>query len=191
MAKHFVLIDRDGTLIVEKHYLCNPDEVELIPHAARALKLLQEAGWGICVVTNQSGIARGYFDMDQLGSVHQRLVDMLGRLDVQLDGIFLCPHSPDDGCNCRKPLPGMIDQAIGVHGFNPRQAWVIGDKEVDVGLGHAVGARSILVRTGYGKIYELDTKADFIADDLAAAIDLVLNGSGQATNDLLVPGLVV
>jgi D-glycero-D-manno-heptose 1,7-bisphosphate phosphatase len=179
MNKRFVLIDRDGTLILEKHYLFDPDQLELIPGAVPALKRLKEAGWGICMVTNQSGIARGYFDIGQLGKVHQRLTEMLARFDVELDGIYLCPHSPDDHCDCRKPLPGMIHQAMAVHGFNPRQAWVIGDKEVDIGLARAVGAKGILVRTGYGKLYESETKADFVANDIAAAVDLILDPSGS------------
>jgi D-glycero-D-manno-heptose 1,7-bisphosphate phosphatase len=174
MAKRFVLIDRDGTLVLEKQYLSNPDQLELIPGAARALYQLQNAGWGICLVTNQSGIGRGYFDASHLDRVHQRLAEMLARLDVKLDGIYVCPHGPNDECNCRKPLPGMILQAIAAHGFNPRQAWVIGDKEVDVDLARAVGAKSVLVRTGYGKQYELDTKADLVADDLAAGIEMIL-----------------
>jgi D-glycero-D-manno-heptose 1,7-bisphosphate phosphatase len=179
LVKRFVLVDRDGTLNLEKNYLSAPDQLELIPGAGPALKRLQDAGWGICVVSNQSGVARGYFDMEQLAKVHRRLEEMLARFDVRLDGIYLCPHSPDDGCNCRKPLPGMVHRAMADHGFDPRQAWVIGDKEVDVGLGHAVGAKSILVRTGYGKLYESETKADFIADDLAGAIDLVLGEMRQ------------
>jgi D-glycero-D-manno-heptose 1,7-bisphosphate phosphatase len=178
MTKRFVLIDRDGTLIVEKCYLSDPDQLELIPGAALALKRLQKAGWGICMVTNQSGIARGYFDMKQLGKVHQRLTEMLARFDVELDGIYLCPHGPNDECDCRKPLPGMIHQAMAAQGFNPGQAWVIGDKEADVGVGHAVGATSILVRTGYGKHYESETKADFIVDDLPAGIDVILDRKG-------------
>ena len=176
MVKRFVLIDRDGTLVFEKHYLSNPDQLELIPGAAPALKRLHEAGWGICVVTNQSGIGRGLFDVRQLDKVHQRLAEMLARFDVKLDGIYLCPHDPNDKCNCRKPAPGMVHQAMAAHGFNPRQAWVIGDKEVDVGLGHAVEAKSILVRTGYGKLYESETRANFVANDLAEAIDLILDG---------------
>jgi D-glycero-D-manno-heptose 1,7-bisphosphate phosphatase len=174
MGKRFVLIDRDGTLVVEKNYLSDPGELELIPGAAEALKRLHEAGWGICVVTNQAGIARGYFDMRDLENVHQRLAEILARFGVKLDGIYLCPHGPNDGCSCRKPLPGMIHQAMAAHGFDPRQAWVIGDKEVDVGLGHAVGAKSILVRTGYGKLHESATHADFVANDLAGAVDLIV-----------------
>jgi D-glycero-D-manno-heptose 1,7-bisphosphate phosphatase len=175
MPKRFVLLDRDGTLIKEKNYLSDPDQLELIPGAAAALKRLQNEGWGICLVTNQSGIARGYFDLEQLGRVHRRLADELALFDVELDGIYICPHCPQDACHCRKPSPGMIDQAIAVHGFDPRQAWVIGDKEVDIGLGHAVGAKSILVRTGYGKSYESETMADSVADDVSEAVDLILD----------------
>lgn len=170
-----MLVDRDGTLIVEKHYLCDPDEVELISGAAQALKQLQDAGWGICMVTNQSGVARGYFDMSQLASVHQRLVEKLARVDVHLDGIYVCPHSPEADCGCRKPSPGMIHDAIAKHGFDPSKAWVIGDKEVDVALGHAAGAKSILVRTGYGTQYEATSKADFVVDNLLAAVELILS----------------
>jgi D-glycero-D-manno-heptose 1,7-bisphosphate phosphatase len=175
MPRRFVLLDRDGTLIEEKDYLCDPDQLELIPGAAAALKRLQNGGWGLCLVTNQSGVARGYFNLERLQRVHQRLADELALFDVELDGIYICPHSPEDACHCRKPAPGMIDQAIAVHGFDPRQAWVIGDKEVDIGLAHAVGAKSILVRTGYGKSYESETTADFVADDLSEAVDLILD----------------
>lgn len=182
MAKRYVLIDRDGTLIQEKNYLSNPDQVELIGKAAPALRRLQEAGWGLCVVTNQSGIARGYFDVPQLDRVHLRLNEMLAREHVRLDGIFVCPHRPDDGCDCRKPLPGLIYKAAALLGFDPKQAWVIGDNEIDVGLGHAAGARSILVRTGYGVAYEPNTKADLVLDDLAAAVDLILGPHGRAVD---------
>jgi D-glycero-D-manno-heptose 1,7-bisphosphate phosphatase len=178
MTKRFVLIDRDGTVNVEKHYLANPEDLELIPSAGPAIKRLQLANWGICLVTNQSGIARGYFDLRQLHKVHQRLLDLLGEHGAKIDGIYFCPHAPDDGCNCRKPSPGMVYQAVSVHGFDPRQAWVIGDKEVDVELGHAVGATTILVRTGYGKDYESETNADYVTDDLGAAINLLLERNG-------------
>jgi D-glycero-D-manno-heptose 1,7-bisphosphate phosphatase len=175
MPKRFALFDRDGTLIKERNYLRDPDQVELIPGSGAALKRLQNGGWGICLVTNQSGIARGCFDLGQLQRVHLRLAEQLALYDVVLDGIYICPHSPQDACHCRKPSPGMIEQAIAVHGFDPLQAWVIGDKEVDIGLGHAVGAKSILVRTGYGKSYESETMANHVADDVSEAVDLILD----------------
>jgi D-glycero-D-manno-heptose 1,7-bisphosphate phosphatase len=175
MPERFVLLDRDGTLIVEKNYLCDPREVELIPGAGAALYKLQQANWGLCLVTNQSGIARGYFDAQRLIQVHDRLAQLLADFGVRLDGIYVCPHGPDDGCDCRKPLPGLVEQARAVHGFDPRESWVIGDKEADVGLARAVGARSVLVRTGYGKDSEANTRAAFVVDDLPAAADLVLS----------------
>ncbi len=174
MSKPFALFDRDGTLIVEKNYLSNPDQLELIPGAGDALRRLKAEGWGICLVTNQSGIARGYFDLEQVRKVHERLSRELALLGVELDGIYICPHSPLDVCQCRKPLRGMIDQAIAAHDFDPRDAWVIGDKEADIGLAHAVGARSVLVRTGYGKSYESETKANFVADDVTEAVNFIL-----------------
>ena len=92
-----------------------------------------------------------------------------------MDGIEICPHTPDEECQCRKPLPGMVVQAAERLGFDPAQAVMVGDKEVDVGLGHAVGAVSILVRTGYGRTYESATAADHVVDDLAAAVDMILS----------------
>lgn len=174
--KRFVLIDRDGTLNVEKNYLSDPDQLELIPGAGAALRRLRDAGFGIAVVTNQSGIARGYFDLTQLERVHSRLRDLLAAEGVAIDGVYLCPHGPDDDCRCRKPLPGMIEQAVAEHGFDPRAAVVIGDKEADVELGRGVGATAILVRTGYGRKTEAKgTRADHVADDLPAAVDFILS----------------
>jgi D-glycero-D-manno-heptose 1,7-bisphosphate phosphatase len=173
--KRFVLIDRDGTLNVEKHYLSDPDQLELYPGAAAALKRLRQAGFGIAVLTNQSGIARGYFDMARLDQIHDRLRALLAAEGVTLDGIYLCPHGPDDDCSCRKPLPGMVEQAVAEHGFDPAQGYMIGDKEVDVELGRAVGATTFLVRTGHGKKAEAaGSKADHVVDDLVAAVEVIL-----------------
>lgn len=175
--KRFVLIDRDGTLNVEKNYLSDPDQLELYPGAGAALKRLQDAGFGIAVVTNQSGIARGYFDLDRLGQVHDRLRALLAAEGVTLDGIYLCPHGPDDDCRCRKPLPGMIEQAVAEHGFDPARAVMIGDKDADVELGKGVGAATILVRTGYGaKTETKGCRADHVVDDLPAAVEVILAG---------------
>jgi D-glycero-D-manno-heptose 1,7-bisphosphate phosphatase len=174
--KRFVLVDRDGTLNVERNYLSDPDQLELIPGTAAAIKALKDAGFGVAVITNQSGIGRGYFDMATLDRVHARLAELLAAEGAAVDGIYLCPHGPDDDCGCRKPLPGMVEQAMAEHGFDPRAAAVVGDKEVDVELGRAVGAKTFLVRTGYGRKYEAATKADRVVDDLAAAVQIILAG---------------
>lgn len=173
-ARRFVLIDRDGTLNVEKHYLSDPDQLELIPGAGAALRALRQAGLGIAIITNQSGIARGYFDHARLDAIHDRLRALLAAEDAAVDGIYICPHGPDDECACRKPLPGMIDQAIAEFGFDPARAFVIGDKEVDVELGQGIGAETFLVRTGHGAKYVAGTKAHHVVEDLPAAVRLIL-----------------
>lgn len=175
MTKRFVLIDRDGTLNVEKHYLSDPDQLELIPGSGAALRRLRELGLGICVVTNQSGLARKYFTPEKLDEVHARLHQLLEAEGASLDGIYVCPHGPDDACECRKPAPGMIRQAAAEHGFDPEFSIVIGDKAADIGLGLAVGAVTILVRTGYGADVEWmgDCDPDYIVDDLPAAAKLI------------------
>jgi D-glycero-D-manno-heptose 1,7-bisphosphate phosphatase len=172
-SRRFVLVDRDGTINVEKDYLSDPAGLELIPGAAAAIRDLKQAGFGVVVITNQSGIGRGYFTLEQLAAVHDRLVQLLAAEGATVDGIHICPHGPGDACACRKPLPGMVEQAVAEHGFDPAQGFMIGDKEVDVELGHAVGATTFLVRTGYGRKYEASTKADHVVDDLAAAVAVI------------------
>jgi D-glycero-D-manno-heptose 1,7-bisphosphate phosphatase len=171
--KRFVLIDRDGTINVEKHYLSDPDQLELYPGVGRAIRRLNQLGLGVAVVTNQSGIARGYFDLERLERIHDRLYTLLGEEGAVVDGLYICPHGPDDDCDCRKPLPGMVNQAVAEHGFDPAQSFMIGDKEVDVELGHAVGAKSFLVRTGHGPKFVEGTKADYVVADLPQAVEVI------------------
>lgn len=183
MGKRFVLLDRDGTLIVEKEYLSDPAQVELVSGAGAALQHLQNAGFGLCVISNQSGIARGYFDLASLNEIHNRLRDLLAEYEVFLDGIYFCPHAPGDHCNCRKPRPGLILQAAAALSFVPRDAWMVGDKDVDVEAGMAVGARTVLVRTGYGRDFEQSTRANIIADNLPDAVHNILRENATAESD--------
>jgi D-glycero-D-manno-heptose 1,7-bisphosphate phosphatase len=168
----FILLDRDGTLNVEKHYLSDPDQLELYPGAGGALKRLRELGYGLAVLTNQSGIGRGYFGLDAVEKVHDRLRELLAAEGTSVDGIYLCPHGPDEVCDCRKPLPGMANQAMAEFGFDPKASIMIGDKAADIGLGQAIGAKTILVRTGWGADSEKagDCEPDAIVDDLTAAV---------------------
>lgn len=172
-SRRFVLIDRDGTINVEKHYLSDPDQLELYPGVAAAIRRLNALDLGVVVVTNQSGIARGYFDLVRLEQIHDRLYTLLGEEGASIDGLYICPHGPDADCDCRKPLPGMVRQAVDDHHFDPARSFMIGDKEVDVALGHAVGAVSFLVRTGHGAKYVEGTKADYVVDDLPAAVRII------------------
>lgn len=173
MPTRFVLIDRDGTINVERHYLSHPDQLELYPGVGAAIRRLNHLDLGVAVVTNQSGIARGYFDLARLDEIHTRLYALLESEGAAIDGLYICPHGPEENCTCRKPLPGMVEQAVADHHFDPRQSFMIGDKEVDVELGHAVGATSILVRTGHGAEYVDATAADHVVDDLPAAVRLI------------------
>ena len=171
VRKRFVLLDRDGTLIVERSYLSDPDGVELIPGAVAALRELQALGFGIVVLTNQSGIGRGFFRAEQVEAVHTRLRQLLEAEGVRLDGIYVCPHVPDDRCRCRKPEPGLAEQAARDLCFDLREAFVVGDKACDIELGRRVGARTILVCTGYGKetVAAGGVAADEVARDLSDA----------------------
>lgn len=172
MTRPFVLLDRDGTLNVERNYLSDPDQLELIPGAAAALKRLRELGYGLAVVTNQSGVGRGYFTYDAVERVHDRLRALLAEQGASVDGIYICPHAPDQACDCRKPSPGMARQAQADFGFDPAESIVIGDKKADIDLGRAIGAATILVRTGWGMDAEKagGVEADAIVDDLPAAV---------------------
>jgi len=172
VPRPFILLDRDGTLNVEKHYLSDPDQLELYPGTGAALKRLRELGYGLAVLTNQSGVGRGYFGLDAVERVHRRLGELLAAEGASVDGFFICPHAPDEACDCRKPLPGLAKQAMETFGFDPAQAVMIGDKAADIGLGQAVGAATILVRTGWGADAEKaqDCTPDVIVDDLAGAV---------------------
>ena len=136
----FVVLDRDGTLIVERHYLSQPGQVELIPGAADGLRRLCRMGLRLVVITNQSGIARGYFDEAAVFRIHRRLRDLLQAEGVGLGEIYVCPHVPEDGCRCRKPEAELLERAARDIGCDPRAAFVIGDKACDVELGRRVGA---------------------------------------------------
>jgi D-glycero-D-manno-heptose 1,7-bisphosphate phosphatase len=176
VSRRFVLLDRDGTINEEIGYVLRPDELRLIPGAADALRELRGLGLGLVVVTNQSPIARGMLDPDGLEAIHDRLRELLADAGVTLDRIEHCPHRPDEGCACRKPGTLMVDRAAAALGFDPAESWIVGDHAADMRLGRAIGARTILVRTGHGE-QELaggaDALADHVVDDLAAAADLI------------------
>ncbi|HUY31283.1 MAG TPA: HAD family hydrolase [Pirellulales bacterium] len=174
-GKRFVLLDRDGTVNVEKHYLSDPDQVELIPHAARGLAEMARLGLGLVVVTNQSAIGRGLFDRARLDQIHERLGELLRAEGVRLDGVYVCPHLPQDECRCRKPRPRLVELAAGDLGFRASDAFMIGDKRCDIELGRAVGATTFLVRTGYGVEAEADEslRPDYLVDDLWRASQVI------------------
>ena len=171
-----VILDRDGTLNVEVHYLSHPEQVELLPGVIEGLRALRSVGCRLVVVTNQSAIGRGFFDEARLAEIHDRLRALLAAHGVILDAMYHCPHRPDEGCACRKPGPQLVERAAADLGFDPARSFVVGDKPCDIDLGRGVGATTILVRTGYGAAHESagDAAADFVVDDLPDAARVII-----------------
>lgn len=173
--KAFIVLDRDGTIMHERFHLTDPEGVELLPGAAKAIRAFSELGFGVIVATNQSVIGRGLLDKVGLQKIHDRMKTLLAHDGASIDGIYICPHTSEDGCACRKPATGLIDQALKIHDFDPTSSFVIGDKKIDIDFGKRSGAKTILVRTGYGREVEVkeDHGAEYVVDDLRAAADLI------------------
>jgi len=146
-----ILLDRDGTLIEERHYLRDPEQVVLIPGVAACMRRLAGLGCGFFLASNQSGIGRGYFSQDQYLAVHARLEALLRDEGADLVDSAFCPHAPDTDCPCRKPLTGMWQDLAEKHGLRPEETVMIGDKAADIRFGQAIGcAETVLVLTGHG-----------------------------------------
>ncbi len=182
MRRRFVMLDRDGTLIHERHYLSAPEQVELLPGVVEGLLALRQLDLGLVVLTNQSGVGRGLFDLAALNRIHERMNHLLKAQGVELDGIYHCPHLPEDGCVCRKPAAGMALKAAQELDFDPAQGFMVGDKNVDVQLGKNIGAKSILVLTGYGKkeLESGEVHPDHIIATLAE-LPSIVTGSSAGT----------
>jgi len=180
-ARPAIFLDRDGTMIEDPGYLSEPDEVRLLPGAGEAISMLNRAGLPVVVVTNQSGIGRGFFRAEKLGAIHARLGEVLAEEGARLDGIYFCPHLPRDKCRCRKPAPGMVERASAELGLDPEKSFVVGDKASDVGLARNVGAKAVLVMTGEGRdeLKKLSPeRLHHSARDLARAVEWILRETG-------------
>jgi D-glycero-D-manno-heptose 1,7-bisphosphate phosphatase len=150
-----VFLDRDGTIIEEKEYLRDPDQVAIFAGAKEALKRLQDAGFKLFIVSNQSGVGRGYFTLADVNRVNERLVELLARDGVRFEKIYLAPEAPEQPSRGRKPSPQFLFDARDEFGIDLSQSYMIGDKLIDLECGWNAGVRkSILVRTGYGAEWE-------------------------------------
>jgi histidinol-phosphate phosphatase family protein len=145
MRRSAAFVDRDGTLNVDSGYLKTPDEVVLVPGAAAGVRALAHAGFAIVVVSNQSGIARGYLTEADADRVDERVRELLAREGAPLTAMYRCPHLPDAGCDCRKPKPGMLTRASAELDLDLRASWMIGDKAADMAAGRAAGCRCVSV----------------------------------------------
>lgn len=146
------LLDRDGVINHEStNFVRSAAQWQPLPGSIEAIVRLLQAGHHVVVCTNQSGLARGLFNEYDLQHMHAKLADLLAAQQVQLDGIFYCPHHPDDGCDCRKPKPGLLQQASAQFGFTPDEAMMVGDSARDIAAGRAFGCQVALVETGNGQ----------------------------------------
>ena len=183
-ARRAIFIDRDGTLIVDKDYLRSPEEVRFVEGAIAALKRVADAGFMIVMVTNQSGVARGYFTLEDVEKVHAHISEELARAGVSFLEIYVAPELPGAPSRGRKPSPQFLFDARDEFGIDLAQSYMMGDKMIDLECGRNAGVRgSILVRTGYGAKTEQGSfgklGAAFIADDLRAAATWILAQNKQ------------
>ena len=170
-ARGAVFLDRDGTLCRSVHYLSRIHQFELLPGVGPAIRRLNAAGIPVAVVTNQSGLRRGLFTLTDLQAVHDRVHRDLAASGAALDAVYYCPHVPEDGCECRKPKPGMLKQAALDLSLDLRSSYMVGNKLTDIGAEQAAGCRTILVGDAPG---EYEAVADQRARGLPAAVTTIL-----------------
>lgn len=182
-----LFLDRDGTINEEVDFLSSPTEIKLIPRSADAIRIANQLGIKVFIVTNQSGIARGFLTEKKLEEIHNALIQLLSTHNAYIDAIYYCPHHPENGeppyrteCSCRKPLIGMLERAVKEFNIDLRKSFVIGDKFIDILTGINAGANPILVLTGYGSrevkiLDENNIKIPYIASDLYDAVQFVKN----------------
>lgn len=175
-----VFLDRDGTINEDTGYIDSPERLVLIDGAASAIKKLNSKGFKVIVITNQSGVGRGYFSKEAADAVNKKLEDVLKKQGAHLDGIYYCPHHPDDNCECRKPKTGLLEKAKKDLDIDFKKSYVVGDKISDVELAHNIGGKGILVLTGSG----MDEKKKIIcrppshvANDLKDAVEWIIKDS--------------
>ncbi|MBN2170774.1 MAG: HAD family hydrolase [Candidatus Krumholzibacteriota bacterium] len=184
MSRRAVFLDRDGTLVRDRHYLAAPQDLELYPDSIAALRLLRRTKLALVLVSNQSGVARGLFDEAAVAAVHARLARLLAGAGLSLDGIYYCPHHPEGRvgayrrrCDCRKPAPGLLDRAARDLGLVLPGSWIVGDKADDLGLAPVRGLRAVLVRTGHGLATEAalgEDAPEHVADGILGAARWIL-----------------
>lgn len=175
-----VFLDRDGTIVEEVGYLNHASRFRMFPFAAEAIRRLNEARIPVIVVTNQSGVGRGYFPESLVHTVHESMTQQLAAAGAHLEAIYYCPHGSSDGCDCRKPKPGLLHRAAREHRLDLGRSFVVGDRYGDIELAHSAGCRGILVRTGYGEGEVAwhsggwSSPPEYVATDLGLAVDWIL-----------------
>ena len=194
MKRRAVFMDRDGTISEEVGYVNHPSRYRVFPYAAEAVRILNEKGWLAILVTNQAGVARGYFTEELIGAVHGVLEDELRGAGARLDAIYYCAHHPSVGeppyrfdCDCRKPRPGLIQRAAADFEIDLKASWMIGDRYSDIELAHNAGVRSAFVLSGYGRgEWEYQRAAwksepEMVAENLLEAVRTIVDEGKEKT----------
>jgi D,D-heptose 1,7-bisphosphate phosphatase len=178
MGDRVVFIDRDGTINVNFGYIDNPDDFEMYPGVKEGIKLLKDKGFKIIVITNQSGIARGYFSEETLENIHQKMKNELSKKGASIDAIYYCPHHPKDKCNCRKPNTGLFQQAVKELNIDVKRSFIIGDRMLDIEAGYKIGCKTVLVPENKEKVEqemkESSIKPDYVCDDFYSGVGWIL-----------------
>lgn len=177
MSFKAVFLDRDGTIARDVPYCSTPDDFNLLPTAAEAIRLLNKSNFKVVVITNQSGIGRGYFTEETLSRIHEKMEHELKQQGARVDAIYYCPHHPDDGCDCRKPKTALFRQAAEELDINIGNSYVVGDMPGDIDAGKALGCRTVLVTTGPGKRDGISNPPDYIARDLLEAAQWIVENA--------------
>lgn len=180
MLRPAVFLDRDGTVSEEVGYLNHISRFRMLSGVPAAIRKLNDAGLPVVVVTNQSGVGRGYFPESVVHEVHERMLSELHTFGARLDGVYYCPHVGADECGCRKPKAGMLQRAASELRLDLKKSFVVGDRGGDVAMAHRAGCKSVLVRTGFGEgelawhAAKWPHQPDFVAKDLTEAVQWIL-----------------
>ena len=175
-------LDRDGTIAEEMGYVNHVSRFTIFPFAAAAIRRLNEAGLPVIVVTNQSGVARGFFPESLIEAIHEKMTAELSASGAHVEAIYYCPHIRDDNCDCRKPLPGMLERAAREHALDLASSVLVSDRYDDISMAQSVGCKGILVLSGYGRgeyewhRHDWPRQPDHVVENLTAAVDLVSRG---------------
>lgn len=175
-----IFLDRDGVIIEDSHFVSSTQQVRLVPGSAGAVAALNRAGWPVVVVTNQSGVGRGFFTVETVAEVHTFITEQLAEAGAKVDAFYYCPHHPEAevieyrlACECRKPKAGMLRTAAADLDLDLVRSWMVGDRASDLEAGAAAGCRTVLVRTGYG-VNVTVPETQLVAADLAGAITYIV-----------------
>lgn len=177
-----VFVDRDNTISKDVPYCSRPEDFELLPMAADGIRLLNEHGFKVVIVTNQSGIARGFFTEETLERIHCKMMDELAKEKAHIDGIYYCPHHPDDDCECRKPKPALLLQAANDFNIDLRSSYVIGDSAMDIEMGKMVGCSTILINAEPESTH-LKVQSDFTCTNLYAGAQWIISQANTQGNN--------